>query len=108
MLRLKANGMSANGALADWQLAAFAVVTGNGTNWMGTGHRLKGAVAVYVAIERITKWLSSSIQTQPPSGVMRIFHREASGKNKKPTLSLKARTMLALRLQVSSGPAAPS
>ena len=25
------------GAVADWQLAAPAVVTGNGTNWVGSG-----------------------------------------------------------------------
>ena len=33
--------MSATEAIADWQLAAFAVVTGNGKNWVGSGHWYK-------------------------------------------------------------------
>ena len=39
--KLLANGgPSTHGAVADWQLAASAVVAGNGTNWVASGRLL--------------------------------------------------------------------
>ena len=34
---VKARVMTESGAVAEWRLAASAVATGNGTNWVGTG-----------------------------------------------------------------------
>ena len=57
--------MAATGAVADWQLAASAVINGNGKNWVGCGQSAIGprsSKAVIAVMARIGSEAAAQFQ----------------------------------------------